>query len=63
MIANIVLGFLIAGYSAFVFYKLVKDKRNGEACVGCTGSCSGCNKCSSEYIDRLIQEAGKKKTS
>lgn len=61
MVANIVIGLLVAGYSAFVIYKLVKDKKNGGPCVGCTGSCSGCNKCSTEYIDKLIQKAEKKR--
>lgn len=61
MVANIVIGFLVAGYSAFIIYRMIREKRNGGACSGCTGSCTGCDKCSSNYIDKLIQEADKKK--
>ncbi|MFA6689630.1 MAG: FeoB-associated Cys-rich membrane protein [Sphaerochaetaceae bacterium] len=62
MLANIVIFLLIAAYSAFVIIKIVRSKKHGGACIGCSsGSCSSCSKCSSEHFDQLIREAKEKK--
>lgn len=55
--ADIVVVLLIAGYSAFLIYRMRSRKKKG-GCSGCScSSCSSCSGCSSEYVENLIRKA------
>ncbi len=59
--ANVVILFIVALYSAFVIKKLYKDKKRG-ICTGCsTKSCASCSRFNDEYFDSLIKEAKRNK--
>ncbi|MCU6762956.1 Virus attachment protein p12 family [uncultured Roseburia sp.] len=44
MAATIIVALLVVGAVILAVRSLIKDKKSGKSCSGCSGNCAGCHK-------------------
>lgn len=57
ILSTVIVGAVLLGIIVLIIKSMWKRRKEGASCMGCSGSCSHCNrKCSSENVDRLHKE-------